>query len=172
MRVPPRRSVAWLMAIVAILAVDFAALSLTRPAIPNPGLALMVAILELGLFLTVARRGPALAFWVGFEAFGWAYVLACFAMNRAAWALARSLFEGYFLGAKISRPGEMGRYILFASGLQLVLSMAVALVGGLVLRRIATVQSIGKLEGGHALVPLSNEMEPSHEGLESAKPDF
>ena len=57
MSTPPRLSIAKLMVIVAILACDLAALSVTRPAIPNPGLVLMVAILQVGLFFAAARRG-------------------------------------------------------------------------------------------------------------------
>jgi hypothetical protein len=149
------------MVIVAILAGDLAALSAILPAIPNPGLALMVAILQIGLFVAVARRGPARAFWIGFEVFGWAYVLTCFASNRAAWALARSLFEVYVLRAEIRRPGEMWSFILFAGGLQLVLSMAVAQIGGWLFRRITTERLGGLMASDGPPIPPADGSEPN-----------
>ena len=133
----PRLSIAKLMAVVAILAVDLAALARTLPVIPNPGLVIMVVILQVGLFRMVSRSGSKRAFWIGFEAFGWAYVLACIAFSRLSWSVARSLFERFVLGTAISRPSEMSHYILFAGVLQLVLSSAVAFLGGLLFYRIA-----------------------------------
>ncbi len=132
----PRTAIAKLMLIIAIVAADLAALLATLPTIPNPGLALMVVILEVGLFIAVARRGPSRRFWIGFEALGWTYVLAGFLFSRSAWWLARHLFEGYVLGAKIGRPVEMSQFILFGGGLHLVLSLAVAIAGGLLWRRM------------------------------------
>ena len=161
MKTSPRMSIAKLMIIVAILAIDLATLCRTLPRIPNPGLVLMVAILEVGLSLAVARYGPARAFWVGFEAFGWAYVLACFAFSRSAWAFARSLFEGYVLGAKISQPSEMWPYILFAGGLQLVLSLAVALIGGLLFHRGANPRSSGMTAENRLPVRPNDESPPN-----------
>jgi hypothetical protein len=157
----PRISIARLMIIVAIVAADLAALLATLPAIPNPGLALMVVILEVGLLVAVARRGAARRFWVGFEAFGWSYVLACFFFNRTAWRLARGLFEGYVLGAKVGTPGEMWQFILFSGCLQLVLSLVVALAGGLLCRRLMRgVPNGGIVHGQVPPDPVAGETSP------------
>lgn len=151
---PRRPSLIGAMAVVAVIAVDFAALrpalpldlgflnpslppamvSQSFPTIPNPGLAAMVLVLQFGLFRAIARRGPARAFWLGFELAGWAYVLACWAISLAAWQGPRALFEGYVLGRPITLAVELRRFVLFASVLHLSAATAVALVAGLVSR--------------------------------------
>jgi hypothetical protein len=125
------------MAIVAVIAMDLAALAATLPRIPNPGLALMVVILEVGLFRVADRRGADRAFWIGFESFGWAYVLAHLAFERAAWAYTRSFFEGVVIRAKISRPIDLWAFLAFAGGVQLATALAVAMTGGWLAKAMA-----------------------------------
>ena len=94
----------------------------------------MILVLEVGLFRTVSRRGAARAFWLGFQVAGWAYVITAEVFSWTAWRLARSLFEGWVLKRPIGLPFEMQRFILFAGGLQLLVSLVVALVTGLLTR--------------------------------------
>jgi hypothetical protein len=122
------------MAVIAIIAVDLAALRSTLPMIPNPGLVVMVLVLEVGLFRAASRRAEARAFWVGFEASGWLYVLASSAYARALWRTSRSLFERMILGRPIGTPSEMNRALLFAGVLQLAFGLAIALTIGLLCR--------------------------------------
>ena len=136
----PRVPIARLMAIVAILALDFAALRATLPRIPNLGLVVMVVVLEVVLLSPATRRAPGRSFWLGFQAVGWAYVLAGFAWNRPLWAFDRSLFEGSILGAKITQPGDMNRFLLLAGVWHLVGSLAAALLGGLVASQVARIR--------------------------------
>jgi hypothetical protein len=98
---------------------------------PNPGLVIMILVLEVGLFRMVSQRGATRTFWLGFELAGWAYVITCEVFAWTAWRLARSLFEGYVLRRPIALPVEMQRFILFASSLQLLISLAVALIVGI-----------------------------------------
>jgi hypothetical protein len=134
----PRRSLARTMAVIAIIAVDLAALRSTLPMIPNPGLVVMVLVLEMGLFRAAYRRVEARAFWVGFEASGWLYVLASSAYARALWRSSRSLFERMILGRPIGTPSEMNQFLLFAlfaGVLQLAFGLAIALTFGLFCRK-------------------------------------
>jgi hypothetical protein len=154
---PRRHSLAWAMAMVAFIAADLAAL---RPALPleisifwtsspwsrmrereflppdfpNLGLVVMVLVLEIGMFRMVAWKGGERTFWLGFEVAGWACVLACSVFARTIWWEVRSLFEGYLLGRQIGRPLDMGRFILFAGGLHLLVSLAIALFVGILAR--------------------------------------
>jgi hypothetical protein len=70
-----RISLARLMAIVAILAVDCA---LMVPGYFDLVLLTAVPILQIGLFRMVLPGGGFQAFWVGFEVFGWAGSLALY----------------------------------------------------------------------------------------------
>jgi hypothetical protein len=124
------------MVVTAFVAADLAALRATLPRIPNPGLVIMVLVLEVGLFRMVSQRGAARTFWLGFEVAGWTYVVACSVFAWTAWRLARSLFEGYVFGRPIGPPFEMSRFILFAGGLQLLASFAIALTVGILTRWI------------------------------------
>lgn len=131
---PRRPSLAWAMAVIALIAADLAALRATFPRIPNLGLVIMILVLEVGLFRMVSRRGAARAFWLGFEVAGWTYVITCEFFSRTAWRLARSLFEGYLLRRPIGLPSEMNQFIYFAGGLQLLISLAIALLVGILAR--------------------------------------
>jgi hypothetical protein len=131
---PRRRSLAWTMALVAVIAADLAAFRAYLPIIPNPGLVLMIVVLEFGLFRVASRRGEDRAFWIGFEAAGWLYVLMCSIFARTAWRLARTLFERILLGRPVGGPAEMNQFLLFAGGLQLVIALAIALGCGLLTR--------------------------------------
>jgi hypothetical protein len=148
-----RRSLTWAMALIAIIAADFGALrpffplqisifwtsypwSVLRerdflpPNFPNLGLAVMILVLEIGLFRMVSRRGGEQTFWLGFEIAGWACVITCSVFARTIWWQARSLFEAYLLGRQIGRPLDMGRFVLFTAGLHLSISLTVALFVG------------------------------------------
>ena len=122
------------MAVIALIAADFAALRAILPRIPNPGLVIMILVLEVGLFRLASQRGSARRFWLGFEIAGWTYVITCEVFAWTAWRLARFLFEGYVLRRPIGPPFEMHRFILFAGGLQLVISLAFALIIGVLTR--------------------------------------
>ena len=124
------------MAVIAFIAADFAALRAIFPRMPNPGLVIMILVLEVGLFRMVSQRGVARMFWLGFEVAGWAYVITAEVFAWTAWRLARSLFEGYVLRRPIGLPFEMQRFILFAAGLQLLISLAVALIVGILTRSV------------------------------------
>jgi hypothetical protein len=122
------------MAVIAFIAADFAALRATFPRMPNPGLVIMILILEVGLFRMASQRGAVRTFWLGFELAGWAYVLTAEVFAWTAWRLARSLFEGYVLRRPIDLRFETERFILFAGGLQLLVALAVALIVGILTR--------------------------------------
>jgi hypothetical protein len=146
---PRRHSLAWAMAMVGFIAADLAAL---RPALPmdfspfhplfvrqtptfpNLGLAVMVLVLEIGLIWVASRRGVERAFWLGFEAGGWAYVITCSVFARATWQATREMFEGYVLGKQVALPFEMERFVLFAFGFHLSASLAIALFVGIFAR--------------------------------------
>jgi hypothetical protein len=122
------------MAVIVFIAADLAALRAILPRIPNPGLVIMILVLEVGLFRMVSQRGAARTFWLGFEVAGWAYVITCEVFAWTAWRLARSIFEEYLLRRPIGLPFEMQRFILFAGSLQLLVSLAVALIVGILTR--------------------------------------
>ena len=107
----PRFSLATMMAVVVVVALDIAALRAVQPAIPNPGVVLMVAILEVGMFVGT-RRGMSRASWLGFEAFGWAYILAAIAHDRPIWTQARPMYEAYVLGEEDHKSGWRSQYTL------------------------------------------------------------
>src|SRR5947209_3314086 len=70
-------SLARTMAIVAVLAVDCALLStFSTGSTFYPEMLLFVPVLQVGLFRMVPRQGRVKPYWVGFELFGWAAVLA------------------------------------------------------------------------------------------------
>src|SRR3954470_19631037 len=100
------------MAVIAVIAADLAALRAIVPRIPNPGLVVMILVLEFGLFRMASRRGAARGLWIGFEVAGWTYVVTGEVCARTAWLLARSLFEGCVLGRPIGSPSEMYGFIL------------------------------------------------------------
>jgi hypothetical protein len=144
-----RPSLAWGMAMVAFIAADLAALRPAlpmdfspfhprfvrqNPTFPNFGLAVMVLVLEVGLSWLVSSRGAKWAFWLGFEVGGWAYVITCLIFAPRTWLLTRSLFEGYILGRQVGLPFEMERFVLFAFGFHLLVSLFLALFAGLLLR--------------------------------------
>jgi hypothetical protein len=91
----------------------------------------MVLVLVIGVFAAVLRRGPERAFWLGFEVGGWAYALPCMIFAPATWSLTRSLFESSLLGRNIGLQLEMERFVFFAFGVHLVVSLALALVAGI-----------------------------------------
>ena len=89
---PRRRSLAWAMVVVAVIAVDLAAVrpmlpvglsplmldalrASQPPDFPNLGLGVMILVLEVGFFSLASGRGAGRAFWLGFEIAGWAYVV-------------------------------------------------------------------------------------------------
>jgi hypothetical protein len=122
------------MAVIVFIAADFATLRAILPRIPNPGLVIMILVLEVGLFRMVSQRRAARTFWLGFEVAGWAYVVTCGVFAWTAWRLARSIFEAYILRGPIGSPFQMQRFILFAGSLQLLVSLAVALIVGILTR--------------------------------------
>jgi hypothetical protein len=150
-----RRSVAWIMLVVLLIAADLAALrsffpleisifwtsypwSVIRedlpPRFPNLGAILMILILEVGVFRMVSGRGPRRAFWIGFEAVGWSLVLVALIFARDIWWQARETFETDVIGREIGRPHDMGQLVLFVSGLHLLTGLGLALVAGLLTR--------------------------------------
>ncbi len=129
-----RHSLAWAMAVIAVVAANLAALRAVLPRIPNPGLVIMVLVLDVGIFRMASQRGAARMFWLGFEVAGWAYVITIEVLGETAWRMARSLFEGYVLRRLIGLPFEMNRFMLFAGSLQLLISLAIALVVGILTR--------------------------------------
>ena len=106
------------------------------PNFPNFGLVAMILLLEMGLFRAASRRGVERAFWLGFEVSGWACVVTSSAFARPIWRQARSIFEGDFIGRQISRPLDMGRFVLFAGGLHLLATLSIAMLGGLLARSV------------------------------------
>ena len=149
---PRRHSVAWAMAAVAVIAIDCAALRLVfpmdfgvfhplfvrqaLPTFPNFGLVVMVLLLEIGLCRAVSRRGVERAFWLGFEAGGWAYVIIGWVFAPTTWLITRSLFERYVLGRQIGVQADMEGFVLFAFGLHLLASLAIAVVIGVLARSL------------------------------------
>jgi hypothetical protein len=152
-----RYSLAWASAVIAVIAADLAALrpffpldisifwtsypwSVLRereflpPRFPNLGLVIMVIVLETGLFRVVSRHEGERMFWLGFEVAGWACIITCSVFAQTIWWQARSLFEGSLLGREIGRPLDMGRFVLFVSGLHLSISVAIALLVGILAR--------------------------------------
>jgi hypothetical protein len=153
-----RPSLAWAMALVAVAAADLAALRAALPitlpidpganpslpptfwrehlpTLPDLGFVVMVLVLEPGLFRLFSRRGPERAFWLGFEVAGWAYVITCLTFAPVTWRLVYSLFEGDVLGRPMSSTSDMERFILFAGGLHLLISLALAYLVGVLARR-------------------------------------
>jgi hypothetical protein len=124
------------MAIVAIIALDFAAVRATFPRVPNFGLVVMILVLEGGLFRLASRQGAARAFCLAFEVAGWAYVITCSVFSLTFWRLSRSVFEGQVLKKPISRPFEMNQFLLFAGVLQLLISLTSALFIALITRSV------------------------------------
>ena len=122
------------MAVIAVVAANLAALRAILPRIPNPGLVIMVLVLDVGIFRMASQRGAARTFWLGFEVAGWGYVITIEVLGETAWRMARSLFEGYVLRRPIGLPFEMNRFMLFASSLQLLISLAIALIVGILTR--------------------------------------
>ena len=94
----------------------------------------MILVLEIGLFRMVSRRGGERTFWLGFEVAGWSCVIACSVFARTIWWQLRALFEGYIISRPIGRPLDMGRFVLFAGGLHLLVSLAIALFAGILAR--------------------------------------
>jgi hypothetical protein len=131
---PQRHSLAWALAVIAFIAADLAALRAILPRIPNPGLVIMVLILEVGLFRMVSQRGAARSFWLGFEVAGWAYVITSAVFAWTAWRMARFLFEGFVLRRPIGLPFEMNQFIVFVGSLQLLISLSIALIVGALAR--------------------------------------
>ncbi len=150
-----RHSLAWAMALIAVIAADFAALrpafpleisifwtsypwSVMREALPpnfpNLGLVMMVLVLEIGLFRLVSRHGVERTFWLGFEVGGWPCVIICSMSAKTIWWWLRSLSEGHLLGREIGRPLDMGRFVLFVGGLHLLILLAIALLIGILVR--------------------------------------
>ena len=56
------------------------------------------------------------------------------AFAPTGWRLAYSLFEAYVLARPMGRPFDMDRFILFAGGLRLVTSLALAFLVGVLAR--------------------------------------
>jgi hypothetical protein len=154
-----RRSLAWTMVLIAVIAADLAAMrpvfpleisifwnsypwSVMRerkflpPRFPNLGLGMMILVLEIGLFRMVSRRGGERTFWLGFEVAGWACVIIGSVFARTIWWHARSLFEGQIIGREIGPPLDMGRFVLFVGGLHLLLILALAFLGGSLARAV------------------------------------
>jgi hypothetical protein len=152
---PRRHSLAWAMAVIAVIAADFAALrpsfpldisifwnsypwsvirELLPPRFPNLGLVVMVLVLEIGLFRMVWRQGGERTFWVGFQVAGWACVVASSVFAHRIWWHARALFEKRLLGREIGLPLDMGRFVLFVGGMHLLVSLGVAVLAGILAR--------------------------------------
>jgi hypothetical protein len=74
-----RVSIARLMGVVAAVALNCAML---RSGLIDPGLLLMVPLLEVGLFRMISSRGKIRPYWVGFEVVGGAATLAYYAGLR------------------------------------------------------------------------------------------
>jgi hypothetical protein len=152
-----RHSLAWALALIALIAADLAALrpsfpleisifwtsypwSLLRereflpPRFPNLGIVIMVLVLEIGLFRIGSRQGGERMFWLGFEVAGWACVITCLVFAQTIWWQARSLFEENLLGREIGRPLDMGRFVLCVGGLHLAISFTIALLVGILAR--------------------------------------
>jgi hypothetical protein len=104
------------------------------PDFPNLGLGVMILVLEVGLFSLASRRGAGRAFWLGFEIAGWGYVIVCMVFAGTAWSLALLLMEKYVLGSQIRYPHGLGQFVQFACGIQLAISLTIALFAGIVAR--------------------------------------
>jgi hypothetical protein len=150
-----RHSLGRAMAVIVVIAADLAALrpffplqlsilwtsypwSVLRAALPpnfpNLGLAVTILVLEIGLFRLASRQGAGRMFWLGFEVAGWACVIIGSAFATTIWWRLRSLFEGSLIGREIGRPSDMGRFVLFVGGLHLSISLAIALLAGILTR--------------------------------------
>jgi len=133
----PSLSLSKSMAVVALAAADFAALRSFLPIMPNPGMVVMVLILEVGLFLVVARRGASRAFWVAFEVAGWVYVLAHWTWALPIWKWSRSVYEARVVGRPITVSNDGFRMILAAGAFQLTLCLLASLACGLAARAVS-----------------------------------
>lgn len=122
--------IARLMLVVAIIGLDCAALRAVLPRIPNPGLTVMTAGLQVLLLHSKIGRGPRRACWLGFQATGWACIFTGLAASRRLWSFHRSFFEAHVLGRPITGPGAMA-YLLFSALIELIVVLAAAAVGGL-----------------------------------------
>ncbi len=135
------------MALVAVVAADLAALRAYFPAIPNPGLAVMVLVLEVVLFRGASRQRKARAFWIGFEVSGWLYVIVGSIFSRTVWRLTRSLFERSLLGKPIGVPSEMNPFLVFAGSLQFAIALGLALTIGLLARATLSRETVVDQDG-------------------------
>jgi hypothetical protein len=117
-----------LMLALAMIAVDCAALRLTLPLIPNPGLTVILLVLQIGVFATIRSTGSDRAWWLGFEAVGWAYLLICFPVQALSWGLPRFFFER-IIGRTIASPTDTLLVIGFAGLVHLVVGLGLCLAG-------------------------------------------
>src|SRR5438270_661317 len=84
MSVRPRLTIDWLMALIAILAIDLAALGACWPYAPYPVVCLVVIALEIALVRATRGGGAVRVFWLGFAALGWASVTPVIVLNLRA----------------------------------------------------------------------------------------
>lgn len=154
---PRSHTLAWAMALIALIAADLAALqpylplsisifwtsypwSVLRepeflpPRFPNLGIVVVILVLEIAIFRLASRRGRAQVFWLGFEVAGWAGIMTSLIFASTIWWQARLLFEGYLIGRQISHPLHMGRFVLFTGGLHLLVILTLAYACGLLSR--------------------------------------
>ncbi|WZO97971.1 hypothetical protein EP7_005023 [Isosphaeraceae bacterium EP7] len=103
---------------------------------PNLGIVFIILVLEIGIFRLVSRQGAGRAFWLGFEAAGWACVITSSIFARTIWWHTRSVFEGSLLGRQIGHPLDMSRFILFVGAIHLMVILAIALFVGMLARSI------------------------------------
>lgn len=137
-----RRSIASVMLVVGFVAVDLAALRSTLPRVPNPGLTLMVVVLQAGLIRAIGRRGPSKVFWVGFEAGGWSVVLGGFLGSRWLWLAHQAIYRRMVLGGRpIDRPTEMIGVIAWAAVAEFGSALAIATLAGVACRSIVVARA-------------------------------
>jgi hypothetical protein len=133
------------MALVAIIAVDFAAVSSMGRMHPNPGIALMVVVLEVGLWRVTARAAEIGPEWMGFQFLGWAYVLFHMSLARPIWQWSSRFFLKTILGSTVfMTQNQRWVYLAFASCVQLAIALSLAMLGGAVAGRIVRLRGGGR----------------------------
>ncbi|WZO99614.1 hypothetical protein EP7_001221 [Isosphaeraceae bacterium EP7] len=133
-----RTSLVRSMILIAIFAADMAFLrSIEVRALPDPGIMVMVIVLEVGLWRKTARRARIVPEWVGFQLAGWAYVAVLVIYARPIRLLSAQFFLRVILGSPVFMDNRQ-RWAFFAIswGGQLAIALSLAMLGGFIAGRL------------------------------------